>query len=81
MKLLYYSDVKNCAVFDGDGKVKKDPIHCIVPEAMPGKMLRCSPFHPSGLAGFLKMNLPPYTSSSPERRGTQIVAITGALGM
>ena len=66
-------------VFDGFGQVKAIPIHCLAPSALPKKMLKCSPFHPSGMIGFLKMLLPPFTSSSVERRGTQIVAVMGTL--
>ena len=67
--------------YDGYGKVKKEPIHLIVKEAMPHKVLVVSKFIPSGLTGLLKLFLPPNTLKSPFRRQQQIIAIIGAMGM
>ena len=73
---VVYPDV----VFDGYGVVKEDPIHCVIDEAYPNKVLQASKFTPSGLRGLLKLFLPPYTAASPLRRKQQQIAIIGAIG-
>ena len=73
---VVYPDV----VYDGYGQVKADPIHCIIDEAYPNKVLIASKFTPSGLRGLLKLFLPPYTAASPSRRKQQQIAIIGAIG-
>ena len=74
---VVYPDV----VYDGHGQVKHDPVHCVVHEAYPQKVLVASRFKPSGLRGLLKLLLPPYTAASPMRRKQQQMAILGAIGM
>jgi hypothetical protein len=73
---VVYPDV----VFDGYGVVEEDPIHCVIDEAYPNKVLQASKFTPSGLRGLLKLFLPPYTAASPLRRKQQQIAIIGAIG-
>lgn len=73
---IVYPDV----VFNGFGVVKDDPIHCVIDEAYPSKVLVASKFTPSGLRGLLKLFLPPYTAASPLRRKQQQIAIIGAIG-
>ena len=68
------------AVYDGQGVVKENPIHVLVPEAFPNKNFRVSDFKPSGLKGFLQNCLPPFTSTSKFRRDQQILVIMGATG-
>ena len=67
-------------VYDGYGRVKDDPVHCIIEEAYPHKILTASRFTASGLRGLLKLFLPPYTATSPMRRRQQQIAIIGAIG-
>jgi len=53
------------AVYDGDGQLKQNPIHVVIPEAMPGiDFSNCSEFFDSGRIGYLKTFLPPFTSKS-----------------
>ena len=73
---VVYPDV----VYDGYGNVKVDPIHCVIREAYPNKVLTASRFTPSGLRGLLKIFLPPYTATSSMRRKQQQIAIMGAIG-
>ena len=67
-------------VYDGYGKVKDEPVHCIIEEAYPHKILTASKFTASGLRGLLKLFLPPFTASSLMRRKQQQIAIIGAIG-
>ena len=67
-------------VYDGFGQEKRDPVHCLVHEAYPHKVLVASRFKASGLRGLLKLCLPPYTAASPMRRKQQQLAIMGAIG-
>ena len=73
---VVYPDV----VYDGFGRVKDDPVHCVIEEAYPNKIFVASKFTASGLRGLLKLCLPPYTASSPLRRKQQQIAIIGAIG-
>ena len=73
---VVYPDV----VYDGHGQVKENPVHCVITEAYPHKVLVASRFTASGLRGLLKLCLPPYTASSPMRRKQQQLAIMGAIG-
>ena len=68
-------------VYDGYGNVKEEPIHCIIEEAYPHKILTASRFTASGLRGLLKLFLPPYTAASPMRRKQQQIAIIGAIDL
>lgn len=68
-------------VYDGYGAVKDEPVHCVIDEAYPSKVLVASKFTASGLRGLLKLFLPPYTAASPLRRRQQQIAIIGAIGM
>ena len=74
---VVYPDV----VYDGYGQVKDDPVHCIINEAYPHKILTASRFNASGLRVLLKLFLPPYTATSPMRRRQQQIAIIGAIGV
>ena len=47
-------DVYPGVIFDGNGSVKKNPIHVIVPKLLPIKM-DVLQFEPSGLQGLLEM--------------------------
>ena len=67
-------------VYDGYGKVIDEPVHCIIEEAYPHKILVASKFTASGLRGLLKLFLPPFTATSPMRRKQQQIAIIGAIG-
>ena len=73
---VVYPDV----VYDGYGKVIKDPVHRVVGEAYPQKVLGASRFTPSGQRGLLKLFLPPYTATSAIRRRQQQLVIIGAIG-
>ena len=73
---VVYPDV----VYDGYGRVKDEPVHCVIDEAYPSKVLVASKFTPSGLRGLLKLFLPPFTAASPLRRRQQQIAIMGAIG-
>ena len=68
-------------VYDGLGRVIKDPVHCVIEEAYAHKVFVASRFTASGLRGLLKLCLPPYTASSPLRRKQQQIAIIGAIGI
>ena len=68
-------------VYDGYGRVKENPVHCIIEEAYPYKVLMASKFTPSGLRGYLKLFLPPYTATSQMRRKQQQIALIGATGL
>ena len=54
-------DVYPGVTFDGNGQVKEDPIHVVVPKLIPIHM-DVTKFEASGLQGLLEMFLPPYTS-------------------
>ena len=73
---IVYKDV----VYNGHGEILENPVNILVPEAFPNKTFRVSDFKPSGLRGFLKNCLPPYTSTSKFRRDQQILSIIGAAG-
>ena len=73
---VVYPDV----VYDGYGRVKDNPVHCVIGEAYPHKVLVASRFTASGLRGLLKLCLPPYTASTPMRRKQKQLAIMGAIG-
>ena len=73
---VVYHDV----VYNGYGQVVEDPVHSIIDEAFPHKILVSSRFTASGLRGLLKLCLPPYTASSIMRRKQQQIAIIGAIG-
>ena len=73
---VVYPDV----VYDGYGRVISDPVHCVIEEAYPHKVLVASRFTPSGLRGLLKLCLPPYTATSQMRRRQQQIVIIGAIG-
>jgi hypothetical protein len=73
---IVYPDV----VYDGYGQVKEEPVHCVIDEAYPHKILVASRFTASGLRGLLKLCLPPYTATSLMRRKQQQIAIMGAIG-
>ena len=73
---IVYKDV----VYNGLGDVLESPVNILVPDAFPSKTFRISEFKPSGLRGFLKNCLPPYTSTSKFRRDQQILSIIGAAG-
>ena len=75
VEVVYHDVVYNCY-----GQVVQDPVHCIVDEAFPHKILVSSRFTPSGLRGLLKLCLPPYTATSTMRRKQQQIAIIGAIG-
>ena len=74
---IVYKDV----VYNGLGEIMKNNVNILVPEAFPNKTFRVSEFKPSGLRGFLKNCLPPYTATSKFRREQQILTIIGALGI
>ena len=67
-------------MFNGLGETIACPVNVLVPEAFPNKTFRVSDFKPSGLRGFLKNCLPPYTSTSKYRRDQQVLVIIGAAG-
>ena len=67
-------------MFNGLGEILENPVNILVPDAFPNKTFRVSEFKPSGLRGFLKNLLPPYTSTSLFRRNQQILSIVGAAG-
>ena len=73
---VVYPDV----VYNGLGQVLEDPVHCVIDEAFPHKILVSSKFTASGLRGLLKLCLPPYTATSSMRRKQQQIAIIGAIG-
>ena len=77
LRLCSFPDV----VYDGYGQVVHDPIHCIIDEAYPHKVLVASKFTASGLRGLLKLCLPPFTATSLMRRRQQQILIIGAMGM
>ena len=58
----------------------ENPANILVNEAFPNKSFRVSAFKASGLRGFLKNCLPPFTSTSKFRRDQQILVIIGATG-
>ena len=68
-----YKDI----TFDGLGNVKIDPVHTIIEEARPKVSFKCSKFKPSGLEGYLKLFLPPFTSRCPVQRTQQSLALLG----
>ena len=51
-------DVYPGVTFDGNGMVKEDPIHVIIPKLIPIQM-DITNFEASGLQGLLEMFLPP----------------------
>ena len=73
---VVYPDV----VYNGYGQVLDEPVHCVIDEAYPHKVLVASKFTASGLRGLLKLCLPPFTATSPMRRRQQQIAIIGAIG-
>jgi hypothetical protein len=73
-------DVYPGVTFDGDGNVKEDPIHVVIPKLIPIHM-DITNFEPSGLQGLLEMFLPPYTSEEPTMRRQQTVALVSVLVM
>ena len=73
---VVYKDV----VYNGLGEIKEHPVNVLFPEAFPNKTFRVSEFKPSGLRGYLRMFLPPYTSTSMYRREQQILVLIGATG-
>ena len=73
---VVYPDV----VYDGYGRVVHEPVHCIIDEAYPYKVLVASKFTSSGLRGLLKLCLPPFTATSLMRRRQQQMVIIGAMG-
>ena len=73
---IVYKDI----VFNGLGEKLDHPVNILVPDAFPSKTFRVSDFKPSGLRGFLKNCLPPYTSTSKFRREQQVLVLIGALG-
>jgi hypothetical protein len=79
--LYLYSILTKFSVYNGLGEELNSPVNILVPDAFPNKTFRVSDFKPSGLRGFLKNCLPPYTSTSRFRREQQVLVIVGALGM
>ena len=77
MKFIFVSII---SVYNGLGEVLGSPVHVLIPEAYPNKKFRVSDFVPSGLRGYLKMCLPPYTSQSINRRRQQVLVLIGATG-
>lgn len=73
---IVYKDV----VYNGFGEKIEKPVNVLVPEAFPNKVFRVSAFKESGLKGYLKCFLPPFTSTSKFRRDQQTLAIIGATG-
>ena len=73
---VVYKDV----VYNGLGEIKENPVNVLVREAFPNKTFRVSEIKPSGLRGYLRMFLPPYTSTSMYRREQQILVLIGATG-
>ena len=73
---VVYPDV----VYNGYGQVLDEPVHCVIDEAYPHKVLVASKFTASGLRGLLKLCLPPFTATFPMRRRQQQIAIIGAIG-
>ena len=69
-----YKDV----TFDGLGHIKTEPVHTIIEEARPKVSFKCAKFKPSGLEGYLKLFLPPFTSRCPVQRSQQSLALLGA---
>ena len=73
-------DVYPGVTFDGNERVKEDPIHVIIPKLIPIHM-DIAEFESSGLQGLLEMFLPPYTSEDPYMRKQQTVALVCVLVM
>ena len=80
LRLEYFEIFYKNIVYNGYGEVVNTPVNVLIPEAFPQKKFRVTEFEPSGLQGYLKMFLPPYTSPSPFRRNQQILALIGATG-
>ena len=68
-------------VYNGLGEIVEHPVNALVLEAFPNKTFRVSSFKASGLRGYLKCFLPPFTSTSKFRRDQQILSIIGATGI
>ena len=68
------------SVFNSLGEVLANPVNVLIPEAHPNRKFRVSEFTPSGLKGYLKIYLPPFTSRSLYRRKQQSLALIGATG-
>ena len=77
MKILMETITREVFGVHQDGE---EPVHCVVDEAYPNKVLVASRFTASGLRGLLKLFLPPFTAASSIRRKQQQIAIIGAIG-
>ena len=65
-------------VLNGEGEVKRNPIHVVVPGLIPLD-LKIQRSTLSGLNGLLELFLPPFTSADPAIRELQSIALINAL--